>query len=671
MDETGGFNEPQRRRLLASARYADKLAAEIEEILRAPESKSPFAKYRPDVSLHQARLIRSHLARFGEHLGRVLSAAGIECGVPQFGALHSIRVDLAFLRIAVQEMAPEYLRGYGDLPPATAAELRGLCGELEGHIDGLERNLALGSAADLQARLARLDGTTKEADLLRALDRIAGETELAEFRATLLHLVEKAESQAFEVAVFGRVSSGKSTLLNRLLDTDVLPVGVNPITAVPTRLVHGPESRLTVTFVDREVRRRPIAELIEYASEERNPGNQLGVTRLVLSLPSQGLENGLVLVDTPGLGALATNGAAETLSYLPQCDLGIVLISALNPVNDEDLNTIQALTQAGIAVMALLSKADLLSPGDREKVLRYTKNEIFAHLGLATEVYPVSAVRDGEGMLDEWRTRILSPLFERHRELAQQSLRRKAGALRESVIAALRVRLDAEGKTAPAAASLFGEVERELRTAAGELEDARRFCLGATDEVRSLYEFALARAAKVIVESGGKRPPVEIVRETAEALAADAASQISGRLIALAEHLQNALRAAAEALGEDTGTLDPELEQSVREMPRFQPALPDIAIASPRYRGLRAVARAWVARSLRSAVSAELQTGFTNYGRNLETWVRSVLGALQQGFNERADPYRARLARQMGGSTLPADRRERMQSGIEELERLG
>jgi len=321
--------------------------------------------------------------------------------------------------------------------------------------------------------------------------------------------------------------------------------------------------------------------------------------------------------------------------------------------------------------MALLSKADLLSPGDREKVLRYTKNEIFAHLGLATEVYPVSAVRDGEGMLDEWRTRILSPLFERHRELAQQSLRRKAGALRESVIAALRVRLDAEGKTAPAAASLFGEVERELRTAAGELEDARRFCLGATDEVRSLYEFALARAAKVIVESGGKRPPVEIVRETAEALAADAASQISGRLIALAEHLQNALRAAAEALGEDTGTLDPELEQSVREMPRFQPALPDIAIASPRYRGLRAVARAWVARSLRSAVSAELQTGFTNYGRNLETWVRSVLGALQQGFNERADPYRARLARQMGGSTLPADRRERMQSGIEELERLG
>jgi hypothetical protein len=34
------------------------------------------------------------------------------------------------------------------------------------------------------------------------------------------------------------------------------------------------------------------------------------------------------------------------LSYLPQCDLGILLISAVNPVDEEDLNTIHALSQA-------------------------------------------------------------------------------------------------------------------------------------------------------------------------------------------------------------------------------------------------------------------------------------------------------------------------------------
>lgn len=88
-------------------------------------------------------------------------------------------------------------------------------------------------------------------------------------------------------------------------------VGVNPITAVPTRPIFG--------------------------GEARNPGNRLEVARLAVRLPSPRLQDGLVLVDTPGLGALAIAGAAETLAYLPQCDLGVSLISSVKPVNDEDL----------------------------------------------------------------------------------------------------------------------------------------------------------------------------------------------------------------------------------------------------------------------------------------------------------------------------------------------
>ena len=111
MSETGDLNESHRRRLLANAQYADKLLSDLEEILNASESKSPFPKYRPDVSLHQTRLIRGHISRFRDHLSRVLSAVGIESDGARFGSLHSIRVTLTFVRIAVQEMAPEHLRG--------------------------------------------------------------------------------------------------------------------------------------------------------------------------------------------------------------------------------------------------------------------------------------------------------------------------------------------------------------------------------------------------------------------------------------------------------------------------------------------------------------------------------------------------------------------------------
>ncbi len=671
MPSANGFNESHRRRLLANAQYADKLISDIEGILSASESKSPFPKYRPDVSLHQARLIRGQLSRFRDHLGRVLSSVGIQHGGAQFGSLHSIRVTLTFIRIAVQEMAPEHLRGYGDLSDDATSELRGLCTELEGLIDVLERNLALGAAVDLQARLERLQKTTREAELLRLLDRIITEDELAEFRAPLLSLVERLESPRFEIAVFGRVSSGKSSLLNHLLDTDVLPVGVNPITAVPTRLIYGAQAHLTVTLSNREVRHCPINELADYASEEKNPGNELGVTKLVVALPSPRLQNGLVLVDTPGLGALATAGAAETRSYLPQCDLGIVLLSAVNPINEEDLSTIEALSLAGIPVMGLLSKADLLSPQDRIRALGYTKREVYANLRLPIDVHPVSTIGNDEELLRGWFNRQLAPMFDRHQDLAAESIRRKAGALQEAVTAALRLKVG--GAAGPLATTPLEEVERRLRTAAGEIEETRLFCVNATDEIRSLYGIALERCVDAVLanwdrpEAGGSRTS-DVLGRAAARLAAEATSRISGRLTSLADHLNSALSLAAEVLRDSSFTLDETLQDCVREMPRFEAALPEIGIARPWFLPVRGVARYWIAKKLRGDVAGRLEAGFANYGRALEAWVRRVLGGLQERFDAKADAYRAQLARLSERKSLSPAQRVQIEGHLAELE---
>ncbi|MBI3278283.1 MAG: dynamin family protein, partial [Acidobacteria bacterium] len=671
MSDSDLLNEAQQRRILAHARRADELLSDIENILTASESKSAFPKYRPDVSLHQARLIRNHIARFRAHLSRVLAAVGVSHQGPQFGSLHSIRVTLTFVRIAVQEMAPEYLRGYGNLPEEAVGEIRGLCSELEGLLDGLEHNLALGEAADLQARLDRLQRTTRETELLRLLDRIVGENELAEFRSPLLNILEKLESRQFEIAVFGRVSSGKSSLLNHTLRTDVLPVGVNPITAVPTRLVFGWEAHLSVTFVDRQVNQYAINELGQYASEERNPGNQLGVARLVVSLPSPRLQDGLVLVDTPGLGALATSGAAETLAYLPQCDLGILLISSVNPVNDEDLNTISALSQAGIPVMVLLSKADLLSADDRTKALAYTKQEILANLNLSVAVHPVSTISGHEELLDNWFRDQFAPLYSRHRELARESVRRKAGALREAVLAALRSTLGRPATSAAADAARLEEIERTLREAAGGIEDARRFCLSATDDVRSLGSIAIERAAAAAAQSwnGGHLSGsvgAVIVPGAIHQAAEQAAAQISGRLRALAEELDSTVKLAARELGGTVG--DSSLEDCLREMPRFEAALPEFAVKPPWFRSLKSLAQSWVTRKLRQRLQESVDSGFANYGRSLETWWRRVLGELQTQFDMRADAYRAQLARLMTRTAISAGEQKRIESEIARLE---
>jgi GTPase Era involved in 16S rRNA processing len=187
-------------------------------------------------------------------------------------------------------------------------------------------------------------------------------------------------------------------------------------------------------------------------SEELNPGNWKNVTRLVLELPSPRLGQGVVFVDTPGLGSLATAGAAETRAYLPRCDLAVVLVDAAATLTPEDVALIQALHENAITVHVLLSKADLLSEADRERMLAYVAGHIRTELGLDLAVHPVSVMAGHSHLLDSWLEREILPLCHRAQELHQRSLARKTAMLREGVRAALRARLEHAARTGPGSA---------------------------------------------------------------------------------------------------------------------------------------------------------------------------------------------------------------------------
>jgi len=665
------LHETHQRRLLSNAKYADQLLSDIEAILNASKSKSIFPKYVPDVSFAQAKLVRDSIARFRNQLARVLDGLGIVHGGPAFGSLHSISVTLAFVRIAVQEMAPHYLRGYGDLPESVVPQLQGLCVELEGLLERLNSSLAQGSAADLQARVERLGHTSGGVELLQALGRIINDRGLVELRPRLSMIVDRLESHRFEIAVFGRVSSGKSALLNHILETNVLPVGVNPITAVPTRLVHGPAPQLNVSFADRSVERLPIERLPEFVSELHNPANVKGVVRLVVELPSERLRSGLAFVDTPGLGSLATAGAAETLAYLPQCDLGVVLVSAGIPLNEEDLATIHLLFEAAIPVKVLLSKADLLAPSDLDSALSYTARQIRTQMGAEIDVHPISTATSHAHLLEQWFSDELAPLYEKHQELAHESIRRKTGALREAVEAALRAKMNTFGAgRTPKKEELIG-LESALREAAGKVEDAREFCLRASDEIRTLTPHALDEAASALLEAWGSTAPDPVdsgaVVAAAVARTADITAQVHARLQEVAFSLTAALQATARALGGKDAPAAADLLQPLREMPRFDPPPIRQSFHRPWLLYPRALARRRIYGILRSALEDPLSEAFATHRRLVENWVRRALAELQLAFDSSADVYRAQLARLMSHGGATAEEQEAMLGDLAQL----
>lgn len=640
------LNHAQQLHLLSSAQHADKLLAEIESILAASKSKSPFCKYKNALAPAQAKVVEDYVSRIRVQIVRVLESQGVPVPAPAFESVHAMRVTLAFIRIAFQECTPDRMRGYGEVPATEVRELNGLVDEMVAAVDKLDAYLAQGLALDLEARLEKLAQAGADVGLLNTLQRMISDHGMVEFRQTLAMILDRLESKNFEIVLFGRVSSGKSSLLNHIVQREILPIGVNPITAVPTRLVFGDAPRLSVWFADRSPERTEIARLPEFVSEQHNPANSKHVTRIVVELPSERLKDGVALVDTPGLGSLATSGAAETLAYLPRCDLGVVLIDAGSTLTTDDLGTIRTLYEAGIPASVVLSKSDLLSAADRQQSVNYIAGQIRSQLDLSISIHPVSVQPEFSPLLEMWLKEVLLPLYDRYQQLAQESLARKIGSLREAVAAALTLHLD---RAAPENPIDVTAIDSALRQAVGRIAEVREVCIHAAQAVREGGDRALETAATALGNAwlaGSAVSPAELVEKELVRMAAQDGRTISSALSDLAAALAETLRSTSDALGFETSHEEKDMQAAIKEMPRLDPGDMKIDV-HPGFlvKFARRASAHQVHNALERQIGPQVREAFLNLGKMLDAWVRQTLGELQRRFETHADAYRAHLHR--------------------------
>lgn len=68
----------------------------------------------------------------------------------------------------------------------------------------------------------------------------------------LLQAVENSQKgQILEIAVLGQFKSGKSSLINHILNLPLLPTGVIPVTSVITRILYGTSEKVVIIFKNR------------------------------------------------------------------------------------------------------------------------------------------------------------------------------------------------------------------------------------------------------------------------------------------------------------------------------------------------------------------------------------------------------------------------------------
>jgi GTP-binding protein EngB required for normal cell division len=666
-----GLNEFQAQRLRVTCQYIDKLLGEIEGILNSAASKAAFPRYCPDVAPSQRRTIEDYIARVRGQLLRVLDGQGIPAGAPSIPASRAIHVNLGAVDIAVEELKPKYMLGYGDVPNAVATELNGIVGELATLIRNLDRYLSQGVGQDLKGRLERAGG---DLNLLEKIERIVRERGLVEFRPAIEAILDRTQDQTFEIAVFGRVSAGKSSLLNAIMETDVLPVGVTPVTAVPTRIAHAAAPSLTVWFAEAPVRTFEIARLAEFATEQQNPGNTKHVTRINVALPSPRLRGGVAFVDTPGLGSLVANGAAETLAYLPKSDLGVLLIDAGSALTVDDLQTILALREAAIPVNVLLAKADLLSATDRARVIQYAREHIVSECKIDLPVRAVSVVPSYREMTDQWFQEEIVPLYQQSQQLRAASLRRKIAVLRESVAAALQATLRRGARSSANAQERTRAAEALLRRATGQIDEMRALCerqitgasAGTPEAIRAVASHLLASWS---ASEGGQEAAAKTVHDYLVHFVQQGVRKLQDDLATFASQLQHDLKQSAADLGLTDAPADREFQSVIRGTPVFDLQPFNLALSRTKISGLlgRGFVERQFARRINSQLGQPSRDSLDAYWKLLNEWAASILNQLRQRFETYAENHRVQAQRALGGGEFSAEERNAVQKDLAQL----
>ena len=423
-------------------------------------------------------------------------------------------------------------------------------------------------------------------------------------RTCTQELWERLTGARFHLAVLGQFKRGKSTLLNALLGEPLLPSAVVPVTSVPTLLSWGQSPRVQVHFRGgKAVDLMPKGEgaipqmLAQYVTEEGNPKNSKGVAHVEVQHSSPLLHQGVVLIDTPGIGSTFVHNTDAALAFLPHCDAALFVVSADPPITQVELEFLRAVRSKVVRLFFVLNKVDYLADEERQLVVAFLRQVLKEEVSndSSEPIFAVSARQGLEARLkgdrslwhksgmDRLERHLVEFLAREKQRALEQAIARKA----EDTLAdgLLRLRLHQRALTLP-----MDDLERRVKEFEQVLQEAERQRVHAKDllagdRLRSL-EFLDQQAHRLRDPARG-----ELVRVVEQALQGDerpdilegrARARLAQRVEELFDEALNAIaRAVAGQVQDVFGAHQTRVSELVESVRRTAAELFDIPYGAP------------------------------------------------------------------------------------------
>ncbi|MGH9049157.1 MAG: dynamin family protein [Acidimicrobiia bacterium] len=227
------------------------------------------------------------------------------------------------------------------------------------------------------------------------------------------HATHRLEDPSTHLLVVGEFKQGKSSLINALLDAPVCPVDDDIATSAPTAvrfadppsaavLYRPPESADGTVEPEREA--IPVDRVQEFVTEAANPENERRVHSVEIGVSRPLLSEGLVLVDTPGVGGLGSAHAAITVGALPMADALVFVSDASQEYSGPELQFLETARSLCPNIVCVLTKTDFYP--EWRKILDLDRAHL-EQVGIEAEILPLSstlrlqALETGDRELDE------------------------------------------------------------------------------------------------------------------------------------------------------------------------------------------------------------------------------------------------------------------------------
>ena len=210
----------------------------------------------------------------------------------------------------------------------------------------------MASNIDLEDFLKRL-GRTRQ-----TIEESYVSTSAGRSTARLLARLDASLSRPLRVEVLGEANSGKTTLINRILGSDLLATDVIQNTRAVVRVSHAP--RPSIALFDTDGSRRPIEPSSVHSLAVRS-----GAT-IEVGVPLSRLTT-MEFLDTPGIGADEHFAGAPAAPWRA-ADIAVWCTIATQAWRASEVATWQLLGRPAASSLLAVTRTDLLAQSDREKV---------------------------------------------------------------------------------------------------------------------------------------------------------------------------------------------------------------------------------------------------------------------------------------------------------------